>query len=56
MIYESPVIQDLGSVAKRTFTNEVSGNSKQAVIYHLDWKCETSSGSGEDRCGTHPNQ
>jgi hypothetical protein len=50
-MYERPVVTDLGSIGDHTFTNPVSGTSKQYDdIFHLDWKCETSAGSGEDRC------
>ena len=49
-MYERPVITDLGSIGDHTFQNP-AGNYKGGVdVWHYDWKCEQSAGSGENRC------
>ena len=56
MQYKQPVVVDLGSITEHTF-NSSQGNpeqSKSAAIFHLDWACETSSGSAEPNNCTNP--
>ena len=52
MRYERPVVTDFGSIAAHTFQNPAGNYKQYETVYHLDWKCETSSGTGENRCDT----
>ncbi|MGH2756358.1 MAG: hypothetical protein ACRDI3_01055 [Actinomycetota bacterium] len=55
MIYEAPTVSDYGSIADHTFGNNGGNEKGGGVVQHYDWKCEWSSGPGENNCGNHPN-
>jgi len=53
MKYEKPEIVNLGSIGDHTFMPNPGGNEKGGGdVWHYDWKCEMSAGSGEDRCAS----
>jgi hypothetical protein len=57
MQYKQPIVVDLGSIAEHTWTDPESKPYKGGGDpQHFDWNAEYSSGSGEDRRGTHPNR
>ena len=59
MKYEKPCVTDLGSIVEHTWNSSAANPDQEkggGIPQHLDWACEWSSGSGEDRSGTHPGR